>query len=100
MILQDILYKVSIRSVKGNTNIEVANLQLDSRKISKGSCFIAVKGVAADGHAFIDTAIEKGASVIVCEKMPAALNKNITYVEVDNSTVAAGFISHNFYGEQ
>jgi UDP-N-acetylmuramoyl-L-alanyl-D-glutamate--2,6-diaminopimelate ligase len=99
LILQDILYKVSIRSVKGNTNIEVADLQLDSRKIGKGSCFIAVKGVAADGHAFIDTAIEKGAAVIVCEKMPAVLNENITYVEVDNSTAAAGFISHNFYGE-
>ena len=67
MILKDILYKVSIRSVKGNTNIEVKDLQIDSRKVTAGSCFIALKGSAADGHLFIDTAIEKGAVAVICE---------------------------------
>ncbi|MFM2326974.1 MAG: hypothetical protein RIR31_1176 [Bacteroidota bacterium] len=99
MILQNILYKVSIRSVKGSTNIEVTNLQIDSRKVSKGSCFIAIKGTATDGHAFIDKALQNGASVIVCEFLPAALKAGITYIEVENSTTAAGLISHNFYEE-
>jgi UDP-N-acetylmuramoyl-L-alanyl-D-glutamate--2,6-diaminopimelate ligase len=99
LILQNILYKVSIRSVKGNTNIEVTNLQIDSRKVSKGSCFIAIKGTATDGHAFIDKALQNGASVIVCEFLPAALKAGITYIEVENSTTAAGLISHNFYEE-
>jgi UDP-N-acetylmuramoyl-L-alanyl-D-glutamate--2,6-diaminopimelate ligase len=99
LILQNILYKVSIRSVKGNTNIEVTNLQIDSRKVSKGSCFIAIKGTAADGHTFIDKALQNGALVIVCEVLPPALKNDITYIEVENSTIAAGLISHNFYGE-
>jgi UDP-N-acetylmuramoyl-L-alanyl-D-glutamate--2,6-diaminopimelate ligase len=99
LILQDVLYKVSIRSVKGSTAIEVADLQLDSRKINKGSCFIAVKGTAADGHAFIEAAAEKGAVAIVCEILPAVIKPGITYIEVDNSAIAAGFISHNFYGQ-
>ncbi|WP_462255070.1 UDP-N-acetylmuramoyl-L-alanyl-D-glutamate--2,6-diaminopimelate ligase [Ferruginibacter sp.] len=99
MILQDILYKVAISSVKGNTNIDVTSLQIDSRKISKGSCFIAVKGTAADGHTFIDKATENGASVIVCEVLPVVLKESITYIEVENSAAAAGLISHNFYGE-
>jgi UDP-N-acetylmuramoyl-L-alanyl-D-glutamate--2,6-diaminopimelate ligase len=99
LILQNILYKVSIRSVKGSTNIEVTNLQIDSRKVSKGSCFIAIKGTATDGHAFIDKALQNGASVIVCEFLPAALKAGITYIEVENSTTAAGLISHNFYEE-
>jgi UDP-N-acetylmuramoyl-L-alanyl-D-glutamate--2,6-diaminopimelate ligase len=99
LILQDILYKVAIRSVKGNTNIDVKDLQIDSRKVSTHSCFIAVKGAAADGHAFIATAIAKGAVVIVCETLPAELNEAVTYIEVDNSAAAAGFMSHNFYGE-
>ena len=99
MILQDILYKVAISSVKGNTNIDVTSLQIDSRKTSKGCCFIAVKGTAADGHTFIEKATENGASVIVCEVLPAVLKEDITYIEVEDSATAAGLMSHNFYGE-
>jgi UDP-N-acetylmuramoyl-L-alanyl-D-glutamate--2,6-diaminopimelate ligase len=99
LILQDILYKVSIRSVKGSTNIEVKDLQIDSRKISKGSCFIAVKGTAVDGHTFIDAVAEKGAAVIVCEVLPAALQDSITYIQVDSTAATAGLMGHNFYGE-
>ena len=59
--LRDILYKVNIRSVIGSTDIEIKDVQIDSRKIKTGSLFIAVKGAAADGHQFIDKAIEAGA---------------------------------------
>jgi UDP-N-acetylmuramoyl-L-alanyl-D-glutamate--2,6-diaminopimelate ligase len=91
LILQDILYKVAITSVKGNTNIEVKDLQIDSRKTGAGSCFIALKGGSADGHTFIDTAVINGAAVI--------LKDGVTYVQVADSALAAGYISHNFYGE-
>ncbi len=99
MILQDILYKVAIRSVQGNTGIEIKDLQTDSRKVAAGSCFIAVKGVAADGHAFIDKAIAAGATAIVCETLPGNLFDAVTYVEVSNSAEAAGLMSHHFYGD-
>ncbi len=99
MILQDILYKVSIRTVKGNTAIDVKDLQIDSRKVAAGSCFIAVKGYATDGHNYIDTAVNNGAVAIVCEVMPAELKEGVIYVQVENSAAAAGFISHNFYSE-
>jgi UDP-N-acetylmuramoyl-L-alanyl-D-glutamate--2,6-diaminopimelate ligase len=99
LILQDILYKVAIRSVKGNTNIEVKDLQIDSRKINAGSCFIAVKGSTADGHAFIDKAVANGAAAIVCETLPAELKNNVTYIQVDDTAATAGLISHNFYDE-
>ncbi|GAB2827905.1 Mur ligase family protein [Ferruginibacter profundus] len=99
MILQDILYKVAIRSVKGSTGIEVKDLQIDSRKISSGSCFIALKGSAVDGHDFIAAVAEKGAAVIVCEVLPTALKEDITYIQVDSTAATAGLMSHNFYGE-
>jgi UDP-N-acetylmuramoyl-L-alanyl-D-glutamate--2,6-diaminopimelate ligase len=99
LILQDILYKVAITSVKGNTNIEVKDLQIDSRKTGAGSCFIALKGSSADGHTFIDTVLANGAAVIVCEVLPAILKDGVTYVQVADSALAAGYISHNFYGE-
>ena len=47
--LQDILYKVNLRSVQGNLNIEVGDVQTDSRKIGNHSLFIAVKGTAQMG---------------------------------------------------
>jgi UDP-N-acetylmuramoyl-L-alanyl-D-glutamate--2,6-diaminopimelate ligase len=98
-ILQEILYKVSIRSVHGDLGTVVNDLQVDSRKIKKGSLFIAVKGLKADGHQFIDSVIEKGAAVVICEVLPAELKDDVNYVQVENSAMAAGFIAHNFYGQ-
>ena len=99
MLLKEILYKVAIRSVIGSTDIEVKDVQIDSRKLSKASVFIAVKGVVTDGHKFIEKAIDAGAGIIVCEKMPAKKKKGIVYVQVENSAVAAGYIANNFFGK-
>lgn len=99
MTLQDILYKVSIRSVHGNTIIPVRDLQLDSRKVSAGSVFIAVKGSAVDGHRFIEQVLQQGAVAVICETMPAELKEGVAYVQVENSAAAAGYMAHNFYGQ-
>jgi UDP-N-acetylmuramoyl-L-alanyl-D-glutamate--2,6-diaminopimelate ligase len=99
MILQEILYKVRIRSVHGKLDTDVKDLQLDSRKVSRGSAFIAVKGTHSDGHDFIETASSAGAAVIICEILPANLKDGITYIEVDNSAAASGLLAHNFFGQ-
>ena len=99
MILKDLLYKVNLKAVVGSTDVEINSLHLDSRTVQAGSCFLAVKGSAVDGHNFIDAAIKKGAVAIITEQLPTELVDNITYLEVANSAVAVGFIAHNFYGE-
>ena len=99
MILKDILYKTNIRSVKGDTGTRVKDLQIDSRKVTEGSCFIAIKGYAADGHQFIEKAVENGAASVVCEVMPLQQREQVTYMTVENSSIAAGYMSHFFYGE-
>lgn len=99
MILQDILYKVSIRSAKGNTDVDIKGLCIDSRLTEAGSCFIALRGTKADGQAYIESAIEKGAVAVVCESLPGNIKEAITYIQVENATEAAGYMSHNFYGE-
>jgi len=98
VLLSDILYKVSIRSVSGSTGVEVNDVQIDSRKIKEGALFVAVKGAAADGHQFIEKAIEKGAAVIVFEIIPETKKEGIVYVEVENSAAAAAYIANNFFG--
>ncbi|HEX2684600.1 MAG TPA: UDP-N-acetylmuramoyl-L-alanyl-D-glutamate--2,6-diaminopimelate ligase, partial [Ferruginibacter sp.] len=99
MILQDILYKVSIRSIQGNASTEINGLLIDSREVKPGSCFIALKGSKTDGQEYIKSAVEKGAVAVVCESLPADLDDQVTYVQVENAAEAAGFMSHNFYGE-
>jgi len=98
-LLRDILYKVNIRSVAGSTELKIADVQIDSRKIKNGSLFIAVKGVGADGHQFIEKAIEAGAAAVVCEQLPASLKSGVTYIQVENSAAATGYIAHHFFGQ-
>ena len=97
--LKDILYKVRIVSVNGSTDAIISDVQIDSRKIGKGTAFIAIKGEKADGHEYIDKAIGLGASAIVCEVMPSGFQEGITYIQVLNSKEAAGYIAHNFCDE-
>jgi UDP-N-acetylmuramoyl-L-alanyl-D-glutamate--2,6-diaminopimelate ligase len=73
-LLKDILYKVHIRSVHGSTAIDINALQIDSRNVKPGACFIAIKGVATDGHEYISKAVEQGATAIVCQHLPEQLN--------------------------
>ena len=97
-LLKDILYKVHIRSVYGSTGIEINDLQIDSRNIKAGACFIAIKGVSTDGHEYISKAIELGAIAIVCEQLPEQINENVNYVQVANSAEAAGYMANHFFG--
>ncbi len=99
VVLRDILYKVAIRSVAGGTDREINDIQIDSRRVKQGALFVAVKGSASDGHQFIEKAIEKGATAIVCEEIPAALQDGVVYVQVENSAAAAGYMAHNFFGQ-
>ena len=98
MLLQDVLYKVALRTVAGSTGTEVTDVQTDSRKVKAGSVFIAVKGGSTDGHQFIENAVGQGAAAVVAEKLPAEKKEGVVYIEVADSAAAAGFIAHNFFG--
>ena len=98
-MLQELLYKLAIRSVKGSTDVPVASLHTDSRDVKPGGCFIAVKGHITDGHNYIQQAIQSGAIAVVCQEMPAVFAETVTYVMVENSAAAAGFMAHKFYDE-
>ena len=58
----------SVVSVKGSTEVIINDITADSRQVNKGSLFICLSGAHVDGHDFVNSAIEKGASAIVAEK--------------------------------
>jgi UDP-N-acetylmuramoyl-L-alanyl-D-glutamate--2,6-diaminopimelate ligase len=96
-ILKEILYKLTIEAVHGSTDLPIEKIEFDSRKVSNNDVFVAIKGSLSDGHQFIDKAISLGASVVVCEDLPATLLENITYVKVQNSNQALSFLAANYY---
>jgi len=86
--LKDILYKVSLESVRGNTETEVNLLTFDSRQAVTNSLFVAIKGTVSDGHNYIETAINKGVKAIVCEILPEQFHEEVTYIQVSDSNEA------------
>lgn len=98
MILTDILQNVILQKTIGDTEINIDNIQFDSRKVEAGSVFVATHGTASDGHQFIPMAVEKGAVAVVCEEIPSELNPNVTYIKVGNSADALGKMASAWYG--
>ena len=98
MLLTDILQNVILLSTVGKTEINIDNIQFDSRKVTTGSAFVATKGTASDGHEYIPMAIEKGVTAIICEEMPAVKNQAVTYIKVENSADALGKMASAWYG--
>lgn len=95
--LKDILYKVAIESVIGSTECAVSKIEFDSRKVAQNDVFVAIRGTLSNGHDFIQKAIELGATVIVCDELPAHLQEGITYVQVVDTNSALAFLSANYY---
>jgi len=95
--LTNILNNASIIEIIGNKDIVIDNITFDSRNVEANFMFIAVRGTKSDGHNYIEQTIEKGAVCIVCEVLPAIINKSVTYVLVKDSSFSLGIIASNYY---
>ncbi|MBM6864753.1 UDP-N-acetylmuramoyl-L-alanyl-D-glutamate--2,6-diaminopimelate ligase [Bacteroides caecigallinarum] len=98
MILKELLKNAGKYEIYGNDGIEISDIEIDSRKIKKDNAFIAIRGTQADGHNYIEKAIELGASTIICEKIPETVTEGVTYVTFNNTEDVVGNIATTFYG--
>lgn len=96
-LIREILYKVEINSVVGNTSVSIEKVEFDSRLVTKGDMYVAINGVNVDGHDFINQAIVNGAVCIVCENLPKEIADEVVYISVPNSRDALAFISSNYF---
>ena len=96
--LKDILYRVSLEKVVGNTAVAFRELQFDSRKVGLDDVFIAIKGTQSDGHQFIKKAIDQGALAVVCQQIPKEIINGITYLQVQDTQQALAIMASHFYG--
>ena len=97
ILVRDILYKVTLEKVMGNTAIAIREIHFDSRKVGLDDVFVAIRGTLSDGHDFIKMAIDKGAIAVVCEEIPKQLVNGITYVQVTDSQQALAIMAANYY---
>lgn len=98
MKLNELLKAIQSTEIIGNTDIEISEVNIDSRRIAEGHLFMAMKGTQSDGHTYIPSAIEKGAVAILCEEFPTEIKENICYIAVKDSEEAVGKIATYFYG--
>ncbi|GHB70321.1 UDP-N-acetylmuramoyl-L-alanyl-D-glutamate--2,6-diaminopimelate ligase [Persicitalea jodogahamensis] len=96
--LYTLLKEIPEANVVGDTDRSIQGIVLDSRKAGPDSLFVAVRGTQADGHDFIEKALDLGASAILCEELPAVTRPGVTYVQVLDSARAMGFLASAFYG--
>lgn len=95
--LKEILSGIKVLAHKGKQDAVVASIEIDSRKVSDNTMFVAIKGSLADGHHYIDKAIANGASVIVCEHFPIEINPRVAYIQVADTHAEAALFANNFY---
>ncbi len=85
-------------AVEGSLDTQITDIQLDNRKVQRGCLFVAICGTQADGHDFIQGAIENGAVAILCQKMPHQLTDGVTYVQVADTNSVVGRVATRFFG--
>ena len=98
MKLGQIIKDIEVKELKGSAETPVVSISSDSRKVSEGGLFVAVRGYASDGHSYIPQAIAKGASAIICEEFPAEMPEGVAFVKVENSRKAVALTADAFFG--
>ena len=78
--------------------VKAIDLTLDSREVTRGSIFIALQGFSQDGHDYIESAIEKGAVAVICEREVNMPNQRVPVCKVDDLKSRLGTLVHSFFG--
>jgi UDP-N-acetylmuramoyl-L-alanyl-D-glutamate--2,6-diaminopimelate ligase len=96
--LDKVLNGIDVVSFAGNRKTVISGIIFDSRKVTEGSLFVAVKGTKSDGHEFIELAAKSGASAIICERLPGKTDEKICWIVTNDSSTALGIAASNYYG--
>jgi UDP-N-acetylmuramoyl-L-alanyl-D-glutamate--2,6-diaminopimelate ligase len=95
--LKQLISRIPGLKVQGKDSVPVRALATDSRRVVPGSMFIALPGIRTDGHFFVAEAIDRGASIIVCEK-DCWVPPNVTLVQSDDLRSFVARVAARFYG--
>ncbi len=95
--VNELIRHINYTEIKGKPDGEISSIQFDSRKVSKGDLFVAIKGVQTDGHQYVPKAIEQGAKIIVAEKTIPGLPEEVMQIIVEDSHEALSRLAAAYY---
>ena len=95
MKLKEIIDLIDAVSISADLETEINGISYDSRNTKPGELFVAISGFETDGHIYIPSAVENGASVVICERKPEI---DIPYIIVKNCRFALAIASREFFG--
>ena len=97
--LTEVFQGVGATLPAGTSGLEIRQVVCDSRKVRPGSLFFALHGAKADGNAFIQDAIKRGAAAIASEEQaPSALPAGVVWIRVREARKALAVTAANFFG--
>ena len=96
MKLNELLRGIEILDSSINLETEILGVSYDSRQTKPGDLFVAMEGYETDGHKFIPTAQEKGASCVLCRLAPEG---DLPYIQTPDPRAALAIVSKNWYGD-
>ena len=96
MKLAELIEGVPVEAVKGDGDVEVADLAYDSSEVGPGALFFCVRGMSADGHEFAPGAVARGAAALVVER---ELDLPVPQVVVDDVRAAMSPLAVRFWGD-
>jgi len=99
MKLKGLMEYVTYDKVQGDLEVNIKDIQHDSRKVTEGSLFVCLTGYEADGHNYVEEAIERGAAAIITTRDVIIDNKEIPVVSVKDSREALAQVATKYYNE-
>jgi UDP-N-acetylmuramoyl-L-alanyl-D-glutamate--2,6-diaminopimelate ligase len=96
--ISDLIRNIEVVSITGEKNPVIDRIEFDSRKVTPGTLFVAVKGTKSDGHDFIENSVRSGASAVICEVLPSEADKKICWIKTNDSANALGIVASEFFG--
>ena len=99
MRLSDIIKDIQVRAIQGSADVEIVDVDIDSRRVKEGHLFVAIPGTQTDGHQYVGKALEQGAVAVLCEHIPEGVpTDKATFVVVDSTEAAIGPVATAFQG--
>ncbi len=98
MKLKEIIQDLEITVRNGDQDPHIGSITFDSREVRKGDLFIAIRGLEADGHDYLDKAIASGAAAVVCEDIGDRPNAGLPLICVPDSRKALAQMASTWYG--
>lgn len=97
MLLTELIRGLNVLDIRGDSNIEIAGIAYDSRKVKKNYVFVCIDGMTTDGHDYVGQALDNGAAAYIAQR-ELQLPEEVAVIKTEDTRIALACVSDHFYG--